>query len=697
MKHSSAAAPAAAVEAGPALNSGAAGTRRDDISDEVHGVRVPDPYRWLEDASSPEVQAWMTAQDTATRARLQAVPRRAAIAGRLQELWYYDSTSAPSHRGDRYFWSQKHSDKEKKVVYWRQGDTGDAKVLFDPNTWSSDGSIALGSWVPSWDGRRVAYNVRKNNSDEATLHVLDVATGEDLVDVIDGTKYASVSWTPDSKGFYYTWLPPISDAVTVAERPGFAELRHHRLGTPASSDTVAYPATGDARTGLGGTVSRDGRWLIAEISHGWTSSELYLKDLRAKKPVWLPIVTGTGAVHDATVWKDTLYVRTNDGAPKYRLFAAPVRAPARATWKEIVAESGDTLESMSVIGGRLALSYLRNARTVIELRRLDGTPVRTVAIPGLGSAWLSGRPDEDTAYVTYTSFDTPPTVLRTSIASGATAEWSRVTVPFDASRFEAEQVRYRSKDGTEITMFLVHARGLARTGATPTLLTGYGGFNVSMTPYFHVPWAVWLELGGMVAIPNLRGGGEYGEDWHRAGTLTAKQNVFDDFLGAARYLVDQKWTSPGRLAIEGASNGGLLVGAAMVQAPELFAAVVCEVPLLDMVRYHHVGAGRTWMTEYGSAEDPTQFAALHAYSPYHHVKHGTAYPPLLMMSADTDDRVDPMHARKFTAAVQHASSSKVPALLRIERNAGHGGADLVKAAIDAKADTFAFLVDALRM
>jgi prolyl oligopeptidase len=682
---------------GPPAPPPPAGPRRADVVDELHGVKVADPYRWLEDGASPEVRAWLDQQDAAARARLAAVPSRLAVKSRLEELAYYDSLGAPTRRGRRFFWTRRHHDKEKRVAYWKEGESGAEQVLFDPNTWSDDGSISLGTWVPSWDGRLVAYKVKPNNSDEATLRVRDVAAGIDLADTIDGAKYGAPSWTPDGKGFYYTWLPPLSAELPVDQRPGKQELRYHRLGTPPASDVIVVPATGDPRTFVRGAVSQDGHWLVASIAHGTRSTDVYLQDRRAAHPAWVPLATGTPHHYGLEVWKDRLYVLTDEGAPRSRVFAVDPRRPAREHWKEIVAENDGALQSIDVIGGRLVLTYLRNANTAIEVRRLDGRPLRPIALPGLGSASIYGRPDDDEAFVYYGGFETPSTILRTSIRSGKTTEWSRITLPIDLSFIESEQVWYPSKDGTRISMFLVRRKGARPTGATPTLLYGYGGFRVSLEPAFSADWATWLEMGGMVAIPNLRGGGEYGEDWHKAGMLTAKQNVFDDFIAAARYLVAEKWTSPAKLAIYGGSNGGLLVGAAMTQAPELFGAVVCAVPLLDMVRYHLAGSGRTWIHEYGSAEDPEQFAALLAYSPYHRVASGTAYPPLLMLSADSDDRVDPMHARKFTAAIQHASSSKAPVLLRVERKAGHGGADLVRQAIEQDADMFAFLAQALGM
>jgi prolyl oligopeptidase len=679
-------------------------TRREHVVDTIHGQRVADPYRWLEDDTRPDVQAWMKAQDELARTRLAALPRRDQLAARLREVMYFDAIGAPAHRNGRYFYTRKHATKEKVVVYWKQGTGGTERVLFDPETWSTDGSAGLGGWWPSRDGRLVAYAKKENNSDESTTYIRDVASGEDLSDVIAGTKYAEVSWAPDGAGFYYTWVPPIGGPVTVADRPGFAELRFHRIGGDPARDAVVHPATRNPQTFLGGGVSWDGRWLVAVVQHGWVSSDVYVRDLARGDARWQPLAVGMPANYFVTAWKDRFYVLTNDGAPRYRVFAVDPQRPARAEWKEIVAERADaTLENLAVVGGKLALTYLRDAQSQLAIHDLDGRFVREVALPPLGTtAGMSGYPDEDTAYFHYTSFTEASVIYQTSIASGAVKEWSRVRLPVDLSNVVAEQVRYRSKDGTAVTMFLIRRADARRDGNQPVILYGYGGFGVSLTPTFSSARAVWLERGGMLAIPNLRGGGEYGEDWHKAGMGTRKQTTFDDFIAAARWLVAEGWTRSDRLAIHGGSNGGLLVGAAMTQAPELFRAVVCAVPLLDMVRYHLFGSGKTWIPEYGSAEDPAQFAALYSYSPYHRVRDGVRYPALLMMSADHDDRVDPMHARKLTAAVQHASSSTAaatvrPVFLRIEANAGHGGADLVRQQVESSADLYAFLIQQLGM
>jgi prolyl oligopeptidase len=668
-------------------------SRTVDVTDVLHGVPVPDPYRWLEDEKSPEVQAWMKAQDDLTRQRLASLPGRDAIASRLKELFYIDVVSAPQHRGSRYFFTRRHSNKEKSVVYWKEGADGAEKVLFDPNTWSADGSAALGGWEVSWDGTRVAYQKKINNSDEATLYLMDVATGViSDVDVIEGAKYAHASWTPDGKAFYYTWLP-VNPKIPPADRPGHAEVRLHRLGADPKNDAVVKSKTGDPTVFQSANLTRDGRFLFLVRSHGWTSQDVWFRDLAAdpKATAWTPLAVGFKAHFDVDALGDRIFVRTDHGAPKGRIFAVDPAKADRALWKEIVPERRDaTLEGYAIVGGRLALTYLRSAASLLEIHGTDGTLVREVALPGLGTVkGPVGRDDEDDAYFSFTSFTTPTTIFKTSVKTGTTSLYSQIKVPADLTPYTVSQVFYPSKDGTRISMFLVHRKDLERNGSARCMLEGYGGFLISMTPTFTSGVIPWLEKGGVYAVPNLRGGGEYGESWHEAGMLLKKQNVFDDFAAAAKYLEKEKWTSPALLVLRGGSNGGLLVGAMITQHPELFRAALCAVPLLDMVRFHLFGSGKTWISEYGSADDAAQFQALRAYSPYQHVKSGTKYPAVLVLSADSDDRVDPMHARKFTAALQAASTGG-PVILRIERRAGHVGADLVKSAVASRADEYAF-------
>jgi len=509
------------------------------------------------------------------------------------------------------------------------------------------------------------------------------------VDRIEGAKYASPSWTPDSTGFYYTWLPT-APKIPAADRPGYAEVRFHRVGAPSSTDALLHPRTGDPSTFIGGWLSRDGRWLFVSIDFGWTSNDVFFRDARKHGP-WTPLVRGQKAQFRPTAWKDRFYVATNDGAPMWKVVAVDPAAPGMANWKTVVAERPDAaIDGFDVLGGRLALLYMTKATSRLEVRDLDGKGGYEVALPGPGTVGgPSGDPAEDQAFYSFQSFTEPREVRTLQLASGATSSWYRTKVPVDPSPFVVEQVFYPSKDGTQVSMFVVRRRDQKLDGSAPVLLEGYGGFQAAMQPLFRGSLYPWLERGGIFAMPNLRGGNEYGERWHEDGMLAKKQNVFDDFIAAAEWLVAKGYARPERITIRGGSNGGLLVGAAMVQRPELFGAVLCGVPLLDMLRYHLFGSGKTWIAEYGSADDPVLFPAILAYSPYHHVKQGTHYPATLLLSADSDDRVDPLHARKFAAALQWATTGG-PVLLRVERNSGHGGADQVKQAVEEYADEWAF-------
>jgi prolyl oligopeptidase len=700
------------------------------VADTLHGVNVPDPYRWLEDEKSPEVKQWMAAQDALTRTTLSRLPEREAIAQRLRELFYVDSVSPPVQRGRRLFYLRRQATKEKAVLYMRElpknhrpgtpppplGSQPDAseRVLIDPNTLSSDGSVSLGRWVPSKDGRRLAYALKPNNADEAILHVMDLRTGKDLPDLIEGAKYASPSWTPDGRGFYYTWLP-VDKNIPTADRPGYSEIRFHRLGTPPAKDPVVRPRTNDPTVFQGVHLSRDGRYLFTSIQHGWSSTDYYVQDLRKDpKPgaALRPLVVGKKALFNVEAYsgkgappQGVFFVHTNEGAPRWQLFAVDPAHPERERWKQVIPQSPDAvLDEVSVVGGHLAAGYLKNAASELKVLTLQGQPVGQLPLPTVGtSSGLVGLPDQDDAYFSFSSFTYPQEVYHTSLKAGAIGKVDRffkVALPIDPAAFEVEQVFYPSKDGTRVSMFIVHKKGLQKDGNTPTLLYGYGGFNISLTPRFSGSLYPWLERGGVYALPNLRGGGEYGEEWHQAGMGTRKQNVFDDFIAAAEWLIQNRYTRPERLAIRGGSNGGLLVGAALTQRPDLFRAVACAVPLLDMVRYHKFGSGKTWIKEYGSADDAELFKVLHAYSPYHHVQAGKRYPALLMLSADSDDRVDPMHARKMTAALQAALAGTPgarPQLLRIEKHAGHGGADLVKSEVESTTDQLSFFLWQLGM
>jgi prolyl oligopeptidase len=669
-------------------------TRRSDTSDVLHGVTVADPYRWLEDGKSDEVKAWSTDQNTLARSVLSKIHGRESIALRLKELFYVESVGIPRHVANRWFFPRRDAGKEKSAVYWREGRDGPERVLLDPNPWSTDGSVSLGVWSVSYDGRNVAYAVKQNNSDEATLTVMDVATGrKSAIDVIEGAKYAWPSWSPSGDGFYYTWVPPV-DSVSVADRPGFAEVRFHPLGTDPKNDTVVHERTNDPKTFISAAVSRDGRWLVTTIEHGWTSSDVYFQDRHASHPRWVPLVVGTDARYDVSVDRGHFFVWTNEGAPKYRVFRVDPAHPDRDHWTEIVPERSDaTLESLSMAGHRLTLSYLKDVVSQVEVRDQDGTLVRSIDLPGLGSATaLSGEVDDDIAYYSFQSFTYPTEIFETSVATGRTSSFYRLKVPVDPSKYVVDQRFATSRDGTRIPFFVVRAVDSEVTGRTPTILYGYGGFQAAQTPVFSTSIFPWLEAGGIWVVANLRGGSEYGETWHRHGMLHEKQHVFDDYFAVAEELDRLRLTSPDKLVAMGASNGGLLVGAAITQRPDLFRVALCGVPLLDMVRYHLFGSGKTWIPEYGSADLADDFAALYAYSPLHHVVKGTRYPATLLLSADSDDRVDPMHARKFAAELQWASTGG-PVLLRVEKHSGHGGADLVRAAVEKLADEYAFAIE----
>lgn len=730
------------------------------LTETLFGQPVSDPYRWLEDERAPRVQEFIDAQDRFARDHLSRLPGRDALHARLRSLLYYDAVGTPRRHGTRYFYSRKHAHAEKSVVCMREGLDGPERVLLDPARMEPADAVSLGVWQPSPDGRVVAYARRVHNADEATLHILDVDDGTTRPgEVLPDAKYASPSFTPQGDGFYYTRLPTHDERgqeIPAQIRPGHAEIRFHRLGTDASTDLLVYPHTGDPQRFLHAELSRDGRFLLLFVQRGWHATDVRVCDLRpyllaGTAPPWAewgeagaetlrlafqPLFVGRDAKCTAVAWGDTFYLLTDENAPRGRVLAVrvgpPARSPGQVPWRhkdnprELIPESPEAvIEDVSLIGGRLLVSYLERAHSALRIFDLDGRLVRELPLPGLGvchGASGEPQPEADELFYSFSSFLTPPQIYRASAHTGAAALWASTDVPgleitrksalagentanpaengepsterAEDAPFVTEQVFYTSRDGTRVSMFVLRGRDLPRDGSAPFLLSGYGGFNVSMLPEFAPSFVPFLEAGGGIAIPNLRGGGEYGEAWHRAGMLDKKQNVFDDFIAAAEFLIDSGYTSARRLAVRGGSNGGLLVGALVTQRPELCRAAVCAVPLLDMVRYHRFGSGMTWVPEYGSAENEAQFRALLAYSPYHHVT-AAPYPAVLLLSADHDDRVDPLHARKMAALLQSRTTSDRPVLLRIERGAGHTGADHLARAIEQSADVYAFLLDEL--
>ncbi len=675
-------------------------TRVEPVTDKLHGVDIVDPYRWLEDGDSPAVKDWTEKQNAFTRAYLDKIPGRDAIRGRFDTLLQIGTMSAPSPYRGRYFYTRRDGKQNQAIVYVRVGVAGADRVLLDPNALAADGTIALDWFYPSDDGKLMVYGLSAGGSEQSTLRIRDVDTGKDLPDVIERTRACSVAWLPDRSGFYYTRYPAVG-SVPKGEENYHRHVFFHRLGDDPTKDVKVFGEGRDGTDWPSVDLSPDGRWLVVTESQGWAKSEVYFQDRTDPKSKFRPLVEGINAIFQVIVRNDRFYVHTNDAAPRYQLFHVDPTKPGRSDWSRVIEQSVDVLESVSAIGDTLVAHYMHKAASRLRLFDRDGKPQREVALPTLGTiAGLHGEWDGNELFFGFQSFTVPPTVFRLDLAKTegephTPKVWQQVETDLDLSAFQLEQVTYRSKDGTPITMFLASRKGLKRDGRTPTLLYGYGGFNISLTPTFNAARFQFLERGGLLAIANLRGGGEYGESWHEVGMLGKKQNVFDDFLAAAEWLIAEKYTSPANLAILGGSNGGLLMGAALTQRPELFKCVVCQVPLLDMVRYHKFLIAKLWIPEYGSADDPEQFKWIHAYSPYHRVKPGTKYPAILFATAESDTRVDPLHARKMAALLQATSTGDSPILVRIESKAGHGAGKPRGKIVDELADTWGFIFDQL--
>jgi prolyl oligopeptidase len=665
--------------------------RHQDLVDVLHGVEVADPYRWLEDPSSDETVRWSQAQDDLARPYLDGLPGRDVLRGRLRELLSAGLVTVPILRGDRAFFLRREAGQEHAVLVVREADV--ERVLIDPSALSDDDTTTLDGWVPSVEGDRLAYWLSEGGDEEASLRVMDVATGEVLEGPIDRTRYCPLAWLPGGEAFYYGRRLPAS-AVPEGEDRFHRRVWRHRVGTDPATDDLVFGEGRDKTEYHSLDVSLDGRWLVVGASAGTAPrNDLYIADLAgdgALRPVQegVDAETGGGVERDGRLW-----LRTNLGAPRFRIVVADPARPEPDAWRDLVAESDAVLEGFALTDDALVVASTRHAVGHVTVHdRATGAPRTEVELPGLGSVHgVSSRPEGgDDAWIGWTDFTTPPRVYRYGVASGALELWMDAPGEVEIKGVTASQDVYRSKDGTEVRMFVLHREGLEPDGRRPTILYGYGGFNVPLTPEYSAGINAWVEQGGVYAIANLRGGSEEGEAWHRAGMRERKQNVFDDFAAAAERLVEAGWTSPERLGVSGGSNGGLLVGAALTQHPDLFAGVVCSAPLLDMVRYEGFGLGETWNDEYGRAADPTEFGWLYAYSPYHHVRQGTRYPAVLFTVFESDTRVDPLHARKLCAALQWATTSGRPVLLRRERNVGHG-ARSVSRTVDLTVDTLGFM------
>jgi prolyl oligopeptidase len=676
-------------------------TREDDVVEELHGVAVADPYRWLEDGESEETRTWVDQQNMRTRQLLDSLSNAAAIRARLDELFTTGAVGTPVLRGDRYFYSRRDGLRDQPVLVVRDGVDGAEKTILDPNALSASGIVALDWWYPSNDGRLLAYGVSEGGTELSTLHVLEVDREKTLdSDRIPHTRAASIAWLPDSSGFYYTRYP-VPGSVAAGEEMYHRHVFLHVLGEDWQRDTEVFGG-GRAREDWPNVdISQSGRWLAIEVEQGWVRSEVYVLDRLDPDQGFLPIHVDLDAMAHPVFAGDRLLLHTNLDAPNWALFDVDPLRPERTNRRTIIAERPDrVLDAVHPAAGRLLAHEMRNATSQVRVYDLTGVLLTEVQLPGLGTvSGIGGEWSGDRVALGFTSFAQPGTSYSVDIESGECRLLAQGELPpgFDASRYSVRQDWYSSHDGTRVSIFVISRADLDFSQPRATVLTGYGGFNVSRTPTFITALPMWLDAGGVYALPNLRGGGEYGEAWHRDGMLGKKQNVFDDFIAAAEWLIDQGIADRERLAITGGSNGGLLVGAALTQRPDLFTAVVCQVPLLDMLRYQNLRIARLWIAEYGSSEDPEQFRWLYAYSPYHRVRPGLQYPATFLLTASGDSRVDPMHARKMAARLQAATASDAPILLRVETAAGHGIGKPRGKQLDEATDVWTFIASQLNV
>ena len=677
------------------------------IVDIYHGTKVVDNYRWLEDGSSPATQKWVGEEMAYTRAILDPLPGRDAIHKRLTDLLSIGNITAPVIAGKHYFYTKREGMQNQPVLYVRDELNGPDRVLVDANQLAADGTIALDWFEPSENGKYVAYGTSPSGSEMSTLHIIETKTGTILPDTIERTRAASVAWLHDNSGFYYTRYPKKGD-VPAGQEMYNRHVFFHVVGDDPEHDDLIFGEGRDPEDWPSVSLSNDGRWLLINVSQGWTKSELFLKDLKSNSAP-IRLTTGKNFLYGADVYEGKVYITTNEDAPRYRLFVTDAGNFDHEAWKEIIPQTDAVLQGVAVYGGKLFAQYEQNATSQLMMFDLNGKKLYDLTLPSIGTVFgTGGKWNRDEMFFAFQSFTVPPTIYRVDLSKqisptdGQTEllplslPWTKVDAPsIDASAYEVAQEWFKSKDGTRVPMFVVHKKGIQKNGKNPTLLTAYGGFNVSLTPTFSRTAYLWMEHGGVYAVANLRGGAEFGEDWHRAGMLDKKQNVFDDMIGAAEHLIAEKYTDKNHLAIQGGSNGGLLMGAMITQRPDLFRAVICQVPLLDMLRYQNFQIAKLWIPEYGSSDDPAQFKWLYAYSPYQHVKAGAEYPAILFMTADTDTRVDPMHAKKMAALMQaeakNGESKPRPILLRIESKAGHGAGKPVTKQIEEFTDIYSFL------
>ncbi|MBP88358.1 MAG: S9 family peptidase [Planctomycetaceae bacterium] len=669
-------------------------THRADHIDDYHGTQVSDPYRWLEDPDSDETKAWVTAQNKVTFGYLEQIPERKEIEERLTELWNYERFGLPRKRGNRLFYTRNDGLQNQSVLYVADGLKAEGRVLLDPNKWSEDGTEALAGWVPSEDGKLLAYGIASAGSDWRQWKVLDVETGMERPDHLKWVKFSGVSWMKDGSGLYYSRYDEPEEGEAFTGVNYYQQLFFHKLSESQEKDTLVYERKDEKEWGFDGTVTEDGKYLIVSVWRGTErKNQVFYKDLAQPDAEVVELISGFQFEYDFIGNEgSTFWFNTDDDAPLRRVLAIDVDKRARDDWHELIPEAKEVLQGVGLVGDRFLALYLKDAATQVRVHEVDGNHVRDVELPAIGSAGGFGgkRSDQETFYY-FSNYTTPTTIYRYQIAAGKSTVFRQPKVAFDPEQYVTKQVFCESWDGTRLPMFITHKRNLKLDGSNPTILYGYGGFNISLTPGFSVTNLVWLERGGIYVVPSLRGGGEYGRDWHEAGMQEKKQNVFDDFISAADFLIEKKYTCSEKLAIRGGSNGGLLVGAAMTQRPELFGAAIPAVGVMDMLRYHKFTIGWAWVSEYGSSDDAKAFKNLMSYSPLHNLKPNTRYPSTMVTTADHDDRVVPAHSFKFAAQLQHSHDGDNPVLIRIETRAGHGAGTPTTKLIEASADVLGFL------
>lgn len=678
-------------------------TKRGDVAHDYHGTKIPSPYHWLEGdvRESAEVAEWVAAQNRVTEWYLRQIPQRETIKKRLTDLWNYEKYSAPAKVAKKYYVFSKNDGLQNQSVIYKQ-DTlkSEPTVLLDPNTWSKDGTVALSGMAFSEDGKSLAYAVAEAGSDWSVINVLDVGGVKKLDDVLRFVKFSGMSWTHDNKGFFYSRFPEPKAGEKFQAKSVNQKLYYHALGTPQADDKLIYTPD-DKNFSVGGEVTEDGKYLIIEVHDGTTSrkTKIFVKDLTDPKSAIVPLIDDFDSVNSVVDNEGaTFFVRTDSGAPRGRLVAIDLKTPNRKDWKEIIPEAKESLQGVGSAGGMFTASYLKDAHTQIKIFGRDGKHVRDVKLPAIGTAsGFGGRKDETETFYTFMNFSTPGGIYRYDMKTGESTLFREPKVKFNPDDYITTQVFYPSKDGTKIPMFITHKKSIKLDGNNPTLQYGYGGFRISLTPVFSISKLVWMEMGGVFAQPNIRGGGEYGREWHQAAVKLNRQKSYDDFIAASEWLIANKYTNSKRLAIQGGSNGGLLVGACMTQRPDLFGAALPAVGVMDMLRFQEFTAGRYWVDDFGSSANPEEFKVLLSYSPLHNLKKGTCYPATLVTTADTDDRVVPSHSFKFIAQLQYSQGCSNPVLARIETKAGHGAGRPVSKSIEEVADQWAFLVKNLRM